>query len=145
MASVNDVAAYILAKQSPMTAMKLQKLCYYAQAWHVTWSDDALFEAPIEAWANGPVVPELYRQHRGQFHISTWESGDSKNLTEDEAESIDVVLDTYGAMTAYQLSELTHSEDPWINAREGLSPDERSNREILPSAMQEFYLAQCAI
>lgn len=32
MASVLDVAAYILAQQGEMTAMKLQKLCYYSQA-----------------------------------------------------------------------------------------------------------------
>ena len=30
--SVHDVAAYILEKQGPMTAMKLEKLVYYAQA-----------------------------------------------------------------------------------------------------------------
>lgn len=32
MANVFDVAAYILEKEGEMTTMKLQKLCYYAQA-----------------------------------------------------------------------------------------------------------------
>ncbi len=60
MAQVADVAAYILEKCGPMTAMKLQKLVYYSQAWHLVWTEKPLFDNRIEAWANGPVVWELY-------------------------------------------------------------------------------------
>ena len=37
MASVYDVAAYILEKQGAMTTWKLQKLVYYSQAWSLVW------------------------------------------------------------------------------------------------------------
>lgn len=60
MANVRDVADYILAQRGPMSAMKLQKLVYYSQAWHLTWAEEPIFDARIEAWANGPVVPLLY-------------------------------------------------------------------------------------
>lgn len=59
MASVYDVATYILEKQGAMTTWKLQKLVYYSQAWSLVWDDDVLFPEEIEAWANGPVVREL--------------------------------------------------------------------------------------
>jgi uncharacterized phage-associated protein len=59
MASAHDVAAYILSRQGRMTAMKLQKLVYYSQAWSVVWDERPLFPEKIEAWANGPVVRDL--------------------------------------------------------------------------------------
>ena len=34
-----DVADYILQEHGAMSAMKLQKLVYYAQAWHLVWED----------------------------------------------------------------------------------------------------------
>lgn len=55
--TVFDVAEYILEQHGEMTSMKLQKLVYYCQAWHLAWSDEPLFRESIEAWANGPVVP----------------------------------------------------------------------------------------
>jgi uncharacterized phage-associated protein len=57
MVSVDDVAAYILEQRGPMSAMKLQKLVYYSQAWSLVWEDRPLFREEIQAWASGPVVP----------------------------------------------------------------------------------------
>jgi len=65
MANVFDVARYILKHTGPVTAWKLQKLVYYSQAWSLVWDVRPLFPERIEAWANGPVCPELYAQHRG--------------------------------------------------------------------------------
>lgn len=70
MAQIADVAAYILDKCGRMTVMKLQKLTYYSQAWHLVWTEKPLFDNRIEAWANGPVVRELYNLHRGRFSLS---------------------------------------------------------------------------
>ena len=72
MITVHDVAAYILNKTGEITAMKLQKLVYYSQVWSLVWDEQPLFEARIEAWANGPVIPELYNEHRGQFLVNSW-------------------------------------------------------------------------
>lgn len=80
MASVYDVASYILRKQGPMTAMKLQKLVYYAQAWSLVWDERPIFKGRIEAWANGPVAPELYLWHRGEFQLKSCDKGNPKRL-----------------------------------------------------------------
>lgn len=147
MARIEDVAAYVLEQRGPITAMKLQKLCYYAQAWNLVWEDRQLFDARIEAWANGPVITELYRMHRGSFDLNAGDiPGDPEALTLAERETVDAVLDFYGDMTAHHLSELTHREDPWLNAREsaGLAPMDRGTVEITTAAMHEFYVALAA-
>src|SRR6218665_2697098 len=95
MGDVNDVAAYILDKRGPMSTMKLQKLCYYTQGWSLSWDERPLFENPIQALANGPVICDLYMQHRGQFSVNTCPRGDTSRLTGCEADTIDVVLGSY--------------------------------------------------
>jgi len=139
MVSVHDVAAYILQNRGPMTAMKLQKLCYYSQAWNLVWEEQPLFHEEFQAWANGPVCPELYSRHRGLFQVSDWPAGDSKALSSIEASTVDIVLDFYGDRPAHELSELTHRESPWRDARADLPAGSRSNTVISTTAMHEYY------
>ncbi|MFP5528706.1 Panacea domain-containing protein, partial [Peptococcus simiae] len=55
MKSVIDVANWFLSKDS-MTHKKIQKLCYYAQAWYCALYDGTpLFKEEIQAWVHGPV------------------------------------------------------------------------------------------
>ena len=139
MASAHDVAAYILARQGRMTAMKLQKLVYYSQAWSAVWDERPLFRETIEAWATGPVVRDLYDVHRGSFEVAEWSRGDARHLTSDERATVDTVLDFYGDKSAQWLSDLTHREQPWLAARRGLPDGERGSREITLSSLEEYY------
>lgn len=140
MTSVNDVAALILDERGPMTAMKLQKLAYYSQAWSLVWDDRPLFANRFEAWANGPVSPVLYEQHRGRFQVARHEiAGDPSALDDKARGTIQAVLSFYGDKSAQWLSDLTHSERPWLEARQGLSPGERGDVEITQAAMAEYY------
>lgn len=142
MATVYDVAGYILDKHGPMSAMKLQKLVYYLQAWHLVWEDESLFPQRIEAWENGPVSPDLYDEHRGQFRVATV-GGVREGLTKDEASSIDSVLRFYGDKDAQYLSDLTHAEEPWKKARQNAGVDEgdRCNAIVTNESMMEYYSA----
>jgi uncharacterized phage-associated protein len=139
MANAHDVAAYILQRRGSMTAMKLQKLVYYSQAWSLVWEEKPIFAERVEAWANGPVVRELYDRHKGMFLVTEWPWGKPDNLTKEERETVDAVMDFYGDKAALWLSNLTHQEDPWLNARKGLAPGESGNREITHGAMAEYY------
>jgi uncharacterized phage-associated protein len=138
-ASVYDVAAYILHKAGTMTAMKLQKLVYYAQAWSLVWDEKPLFSERIEAWANGPVVPDLFAAHRGEFTVSEEPNGNRKRLDVKEQKTINAVIKFYGDKPAAWLSDLSHREAPWKDARKGVPQGERSNREITHAAMSEYY------
>lgn len=138
--SAHDVTAYILNRQGPMSAMKLQKLIYYAQAWALVWDESPLFSERIEAWANGPVVRGVYGHHRGTFEVRPpWSLGDPDRLAPQQRETIDSVLNFYGDKSAQWLSDLTHQERPWLEARSGLAPGERGDTEISLASMHEYY------
>ena len=136
---VFDVAAYILNKMGSMTTMKLQKLVYYSQAWSLVWDEKPLFEEDIEAWANGPVVRKLFEYHSGMFEISALPIGNPRLLNEEQKETVNAVLEYYGDKSSQWLIELTHMEDPWIQAREGLPRMDRGNRKISLDAMADYY------
>ena len=139
MANVLDVAAYILEKQGPMTTWKLQKLVYYAQGWSTVWDDAEIFPEEIEAWANGPVVRELYERHRHQFRLSAIKGGNPSQLTSAQAETVDAVLAYYGDKSSQWLSDLTHMEDPWRKARRGIPEGDRGNTIIRKQDLAEYY------
>jgi uncharacterized phage-associated protein len=139
MATVFDVAAYVLEKRGEMTAGKLQKLVYYSQAWSLVWDQRPLFAGRIEAWMNGPVCPDLYRLHSGLFMVRSVPSGNVDALDATARETIDDVLDFYGSMQPQELSELTHAEPPWREARGDLPAGAHSWNEITHAAMVKYY------
>lgn len=140
MASVFDVATYILEQKGPISAMKLQKLCYYCQAWSLVWDDRELFTEDFEAWRNGPVCRPLYSRTKGAYLIRKEdENGCSERLTENQKETINAVLETYGDKNAQWLSRLTHMEDPWKQAREGYQDGEHCENIVTKESMAEYY------
>ena len=143
MAQVGDVAAYIMQEKGQMTAMKLHKLLYYSQAWHLVWEEEPLFGAEIQAWAEGPVVPMIYQSHRGRFMLHECPvEGNASKLRQSEVETIGAVLRRYSDLAGYELSELSHSEFPWRHARKGLSPGERSTAPIDIETMYGYYISR---
>ena len=136
--TVFDVSSYILGKTGQITTMKLQKLVYYCQAWSLVWDDSPLFKEKIEAWANGPVCPELYYKHKGEYFVHQI-IGNPDSLSQNQKETIDKVLEALADKPSKWLIDLTHMEDPWLDARKDLAPSERGNEEISHSAMAEYY------
>jgi uncharacterized phage-associated protein len=141
MATVFDVAKYILRKTNILTTYKLQKLVYYSQAWSLVFDDEPIFNEKIYAWANGPVCKRLYNVHQGLFQISESDlrAGDITKLSKKQKATIDMVLKGYGTFSGQQLSNLTHQEMPWRNARKGLKPNEIGEKEISLDDMYQYY------
>ena len=141
MATIFDVAKYITEHTGEVSAMKLQKLMYYAQAWNLVWEEEPLFTNDFQAWANGPVLPTLYARHRGLFKVdaSLFADADSSNLTNNERGNVDKVLAFYGDKTAQWLSNLTHQENPWLEARSDLPAGASSDALIPQAAIHEYY------
>ena len=139
--SVVDVATYILERTDTITTMKLQKLAFYSQAQHLAQYGVQLFPEDFQAWRGGPVVPELYALHRGKFLIrpGELEGGDSSTLTDHERSVIDNVCAAMGHATGAELSERTHRESPWLDARDGRKPSEPSDTVITQDAMRRYY------
>ena len=140
MANVFDVAKYILETHGKMSTMKLQKLCYYCQAWSLVWDDCDLFPEEFEAWANGPVCRELYDVTKGIFSVNANdEPGNSKNLSDNQKDTINTVLEHYAPHDAQWLSQLTHLEAPWREARKGIPAGQGSDRIISKESMAMYY------
>lgn len=141
MTTIYDVAKYILEKMGPMSTWKLQKLCYYAQAWTLAWSGDKLFNEDFQAWANGPVCPALFQEHKGMFTIDSQQitKGNTSRLSSEQIENIEIIIADYGNKDAFWLREQTHQEDPWKNARGNLPEGASSDALITKDSMGVFY------
>jgi len=143
MANVFDVAEYVLSKLDKTPTMKLQKIVYYCQSWSLAWDGVPLFNEDFEAWANGPVCPQLFAAHTGVFSVlpGHFREFTTPNLefSESSIESMNVVIEDYGHMEPYWLSEMTHIELPWRDARVGVSPGEPSKNLISKDSLQSYY------
>lgn len=140
MANVFDTAKYILDKCGTMSTMKLQKLCYYAQAWSLVWDDAPLFDEDFQAWANGPVCSKLFFKTQGKYSVRAEdETGGDGNLSDEQKDTIDKVVEYYGDHNAQWLSQLTHMEDPWIQARAGVPSGSGCENVITKESMAMYY------
>jgi uncharacterized phage-associated protein len=144
MANVDDVAAAIVDRTGTITSMKLQKLIYYSQAWHLARVGEPLFEDRIEAWPQGPVILSIYKKHRRKYKVSEWPTGRAAQLRPTEQDTLDWVLAKYSHFSAESLSRITHLELPWKNARQLLAAGEKSSEEIPVRHMRHYYARQLA-
>ncbi len=145
--SIEAIANYILQQTDEISGVKLQKLMYYCQACSLAWDKKPLIKEEFEAWAFGPVCPELYELHEGMSEVSASDfklSAEDKKVTLDEEaiDTIDVVIETYGDMDGYELSQMTHLEDPWIIARGDTEPMEECHNVISREEMAKYYISQ---
>ncbi|MBK8483153.1 MAG: DUF4065 domain-containing protein [Saprospiraceae bacterium] len=145
-----DISNYFISlandSGSFISNLKLQKLLYYAQAWHLAKFKERQFEGEFQAWIHGPVLPESYQEFR-QFHWKPILKDVDKNfhkqfsasLNPEHAEMLFNVVNEYFGQEGYTLEKLTHNEDPWKLARIGLSDDEPSNNIIQIDWMINYY------
>ncbi|MGQ0778219.1 MAG: Panacea domain-containing protein [Pseudonocardiales bacterium] len=142
MAGVDDVAAALLIRTGPVTTMKLQKLVFYSQAWHLAFTGSPLFPETIQAWARGPVVPELHRQHRRRYRVTDWPTGQPSRLDPVETRTVEWVVDKYGGFSAEELSRMTDQEVPWVAARATATEGEHGSQPISHDQMRAYYARQ---
>jgi uncharacterized phage-associated protein len=151
-----DLAKYVATffddKGDPITNKKLQKLLYYIEAWNLVYLK-SIFSEDIEAWVYGPVVNEVYQEYKNYRYspiTREYAPGSSPslelkklektlNMSRDQKELIETVLEKYGAMSSFQLERLTHSEPPWLEARGDCHPLERCSNAISRKTMEEYY------
>lgn len=139
--SVFEIANWFLLKET-MTHKKLQKLCYYAQAWCYTLKDFKLMDTNFEAWIHGPVSPVLYDKFKAFGFSSIKLTRNYVSRIDDvDQELLESVWETYGDHTGNALEALSHNEPPWIEARVGYEPHERCNVAISVEAMKKYYVS----
>lgn len=138
--------------------LKLQKLLYYIQAWHMVYfnRENTLFEEVPEAWVNGPVYRTIYEEYKkiGIYDQITLENvsctpktlerntkiaHDELNIEEEQYQFLESIYKHYGSMSHDRLVFLTHSQQPWNNARKGLQPFEYTSEKINLDDMFSYY------
>lgn len=145
------VADYFIALANEtgdfISNLKLQKLVYYAEAWHLANYDDSLIKEEFQAWVHGPAIPALY----GEYKNFGWQPIIRTELVEGTFDGLKskfsqrsnlllkAVVDSYFPLTAFELEKMTHNELPWIEARQGLPDDAPSNNIISKVSMKAYY------
>ncbi len=138
---VNDIANKIILRTDiergdVISNLKLQKLLYYVQGYHLAVFDDVLFNEPLEAWMYGPVVPDIYHRFKENGSLGlTLDPSKFKEISLDvEPENIfNQVMEEYGKFNAIKLMEMTHNELPWKEAFE------REDKKIDIKSMQKYF------
>lgn len=147
-----EVAKYFIRKSEEdgttdpsrkLTPLKLQKILYYAKAWNLVFNNgNKLFEDDFQAWVHGPANPKVWH-HFNTFDFSSVhpELKDEKfeDITEKEKEILDMVWGVYGKFDGKYLEALTHAEDPWLQARQGLEEKDISKNVITDDSMKSYY------
>lgn len=121
--------------------LKVQKLVYYAQAWHLANYGFPLFEEEIEAWTHGPVVLSVWNKFKGYGYEAIPPQGEAR-IGEDVADFLEAVFDRYGQLGAKTLERKTHEEYPWKEARGSLPLEERCKTPISKMLMRDWYGAK---
>lgn len=136
---ITDIANWFLSKE-PMTHKKLQKLCYYSQAWFYALKNCRLASTDFQAWVHGPVSPVLYEKFK-TFGYSTIQLSNAigSNISSEDQEFLEDIWETYGSYTGNALEALSHTELPWKEARRGYDPNERCTVAISPDSMKNYY------
>ena len=147
--NIHTVADFFIAKPDResgdlITHLKLQKLTYYSQAWHLAIYGNELFEPEFEAWIHGPVALNIFARFAdfkyGSLSVDLIKDDIALSAMSPHAKDhLSEVWDVYGGYSAKALEELTHSEDPWKEARAGLGPLDRSSRIIPKERMKSYY------
>ena len=142
MSTASNVAACLInlshEKESPVSNLKLQKLLYYSQAWHLAFFKQPLFNEEIEAWVHGPVVPEVFRTYRDNKWARICRVEDVV-IPGSIRSHLEEVWRVYGSLSANDLERLTHSEAPWLDARAGIASDVSCHAVITKDSMQRYY------
>lgn len=117
MYSAYSIAKYIInwcnEHSIRITNLKLQKLLYFLQGEIVKQTGNRLIREDFYAWQLGPVIPEVYNAF-SMYSSSTLPKQESSITIDPQLENhIDAALSKYAKKSAWDLVDLSHSQDPW--------------------------------
>ena len=138
--SVSAIANYFLKRSRyeayEITNLSLQKIIYISYGWGLAFLGREIFDARIEAWQLGPVIPDLYHEFKryGNRPIRKWSIDyDYKTIRNNEGRNrffilqikndddavervLNFVWNKYSCFSANELVNLTHEDDtPWTH------------------------------
>jgi uncharacterized phage-associated protein len=136
--SAMTIAKWIINKVHP-EPLKLQKLLYLAQGYSYAFYDEPLFNDEIEGWVHGPVVRSVYNKYKDYQYNPIKENYNVSKLDKEAEEVLNYVINNFAQYDSKTLENISHNQEPWINSRKGLDPDERSDKTISKSDIANYF------
>jgi uncharacterized phage-associated protein len=142
--------SHYLLSYVPSNQLKLHKLVYYSEGWHLAYFERSLIHEDFEAWVHGPVVRSMWDNYKTKcnilvdLHLKDEYNQKIRNLINQvlnpqQIELLDDVIKEYGNKSSYHLEALSHSEPPWREARNGYPQSQRSEAIISKETMKIYY------
>lgn len=150
----NHLVDYILSRGGAMSHLKIQKILFYIQAYHLAYFDEGIVDDDFEAWVHGPVSRKVYNSARDlsilhkelYYFLGEGETPPEQvlreTLTSDQIQLVDDVIDELKSLSGLELENMTHSEQPWKYARRGYDPGQRCGVIIPKELIKEYYKSQ---
>ena len=132
------IAKWIINKTHP-EPLKLQKLLYLAQGYSYAFYDRPLFSDNMEGWVHGPVVRSVYVEFKEYQYNPIDLEFNVEKLEQNAEDVLKYVINKYAKYDNKYLENLTHQQEPWIMSREGLDPDERSDKTIQKEDIASYF------
>lgn len=136
-------ALYLIHKGYEVTNLSLQKLLYYVKAFSRIMLKKDIFSDDCEAWAYGPVFPNIYEKYKtlGRSIIADYDKAIRYDelLSAEERKVLDHVIESLGIYNGSILMKLTHKELPWQEARGGIPEYAPSNTVIESTTIQKYF------
>lgn len=155
MKNIKEICDFVIFRltgegDSALSHLKLQKILYYIQSWHLALENEPMFDGKFQAWIHGPVNRDIYNRFKDtKYMYSSIDMSDLKDvdmsfstLTEANKLHVNSVLEVYAPFSDTQLEDMTHRENPWIEARQGYEPHQRCEQEINEQTMRDYYAAR---
>jgi len=113
--------------------MKLHKLLYLTQRESYAITGNPLFVGDFYGWKYGSVCKKVRYAYSPQ------------GMTDDTIQPISCkaayivnnIIAQYGGYESWKLSDISHKELSWLNAREGLDPGQNGDRKISSEDIQK--------
>lgn len=141
MSNVFDVGQLVTELIPNVEKMKLYKMCFFSQGWHLAWTGRPLFEEKLLAWTEGPVPARLRREAsavaRG-WEIPYVPRGNSDDLSSYERAVVVSIVSFYGGLTSAALSQMSRGL-AWREARHGLKDGERIENPMSVTTIREEF------
>lgn len=133
------IAKWIINKIHP-EPLKLQKLLYLAQGYSYAFYDRPLFKDEIEGWVHGPVVRSVYNIFREYQYNSIDTNFQIENIDKEAEDVLNYIINKFSKYDAKYLEKISHEQEPWIESRTGLDPDERSDKTISKESISNYFI-----
>lgn len=152
MADINLTADYVISamladgEHGTLSNLKLQKLLYYIEAWHLGILGTRFYNPQVnfKAWVHGPVNRTIYARFAENKYLYSQITLNDRliadpHLEKEDKEFVDYILENYGQFSGMELEAMTHNETPWIEAREGCAPFDACDNIISVDKMRAYY------